>query len=301
MSQTDLNVANASGAAVRTDINAHLDALASQSSGATSPTTTFPNQWWLDTSTNILKQRDNANTAWVNVALKSGTGWIPYLNGVLIGTATTSVEGLVERSTSAENVTGTNDTVYPTVAGAKEMIDTHALDLEFVSTAAISLATTIVVTGLVAGYDYIIQLEAFTPTDDKQMLWMRWSDDDGISYEEGVADYSWAVQGHSDTTHTSATDMSDAQIRLTGGGVGDDAGTLGTIEITMVNPNASSEKTTARWHGHYTNNNAVMVANIGGASFLQGNDAVDAAQFLWSGGSTFAAQGDITVWRRKRS
>lgn len=40
--------------------------------------------------------------------------------------ATTTTEGIVERSTSAENVTGTDDTVYPTVAGTKEMIDTHA-------------------------------------------------------------------------------------------------------------------------------------------------------------------------------
>ncbi len=39
--------------------------------------------------------------------------------------ATLTVEGIVERSTSAENVTGTDDTVYPTVAGTKEMIDTH--------------------------------------------------------------------------------------------------------------------------------------------------------------------------------
>lgn len=88
MSQTDLNVANASGAAVRADINAHLDALASQSSGASAPTTTFPNQWWLDTSTNILKQRDNANTAWVNTASKAGTTWVPYLNGILLDAAT---------------------------------------------------------------------------------------------------------------------------------------------------------------------------------------------------------------------
>ncbi len=111
MSQTDLNVANASGAAVRTDINAHLDALASQSSGATTPTTTFPNQWWLDTSTNILKQRDNANTAWVNTASKAGTNWIPYLNGVLMNTvATESLAGIAEIATLAETDAGTDDT-----------------------------------------------------------------------------------------------------------------------------------------------------------------------------------------------
>jgi hypothetical protein len=45
----------------------------------------------------------------------------------LVGTksSTTTLAGLVERSTSAENVTGTDDTVTPTVAGVKEMIDTH--------------------------------------------------------------------------------------------------------------------------------------------------------------------------------
>ena len=66
MSQTDLNVANASGATVRADLNAHLDALVSLSSGATEPSTKFPNQWWYDTSTSHLKKRNNANTAWLS-------------------------------------------------------------------------------------------------------------------------------------------------------------------------------------------------------------------------------------------
>lgn len=52
----------------------------------------------------------------------SGTALI----GTKVDAATLTVRGTVERSTSAENVTGTDDTVYPTVAGTKEMIDTHA-------------------------------------------------------------------------------------------------------------------------------------------------------------------------------
>lgn len=39
--------------------------------------------------------------------------------------ATTSATGVVEQSTSAENVTGTSDTVFPSVAGTKEMIVEH--------------------------------------------------------------------------------------------------------------------------------------------------------------------------------
>lgn len=120
MTQTDFNVANASGAAVRSDLNAHLDALVSLSSGATAPATTFPNQWWLDTSTNILKQRDNGNTAWVNAVAKAGTGWIPYRNAVLLGTASTkgsaseAAEGTTEIATQAETNTGTDDLRFVT-------------------------------------------------------------------------------------------------------------------------------------------------------------------------------------------
>lgn len=67
MSQSDLNVANGSGSVVRADINAHLDAIATLSSGATAPTTTFANMWWADTANNLLKRRNNANTAWISV------------------------------------------------------------------------------------------------------------------------------------------------------------------------------------------------------------------------------------------
>lgn len=55
---------------------------------------------------------------------------VPNTSGTNTGdevSATLTVEGIVERSTSAENVAGTSDTVYATVLGTKEMIDTHAV------------------------------------------------------------------------------------------------------------------------------------------------------------------------------
>lgn len=78
MSQTDQNVANGSGSAVRADLNAHLDAIATNHSGATEPTTKFANQWWADTSANILKRRNNANTTWISA--------MSLTTGLLIGT-----------------------------------------------------------------------------------------------------------------------------------------------------------------------------------------------------------------------
>ncbi|WGK92570.1 hypothetical protein [Pseudomonas migulae] len=66
MSQHDMTLDNASGLAFRTDANAALQALASQNSGASAPSPTFPCQVWGDTGTGRLKQRNAANSAWLD-------------------------------------------------------------------------------------------------------------------------------------------------------------------------------------------------------------------------------------------
>jgi hypothetical protein len=57
---------------MRADMNSAYQALASNSSGATAPTTTFANQWWYDTTNDKLMIRDSANTAWTEFS--SGAG-----------------------------------------------------------------------------------------------------------------------------------------------------------------------------------------------------------------------------------
>ncbi len=68
MTQHNFSITNASGAAVRTDINNALGALVSQSNGVSAPTTTSPYMLWADTTNNLLKQRDGADTAWITLA-----------------------------------------------------------------------------------------------------------------------------------------------------------------------------------------------------------------------------------------
>jgi hypothetical protein len=71
MAQGDMNIANQGFPAFRADLNDQLEALVTNSSGATAPSTTFPHQWWLDTSTtpSTLRQRNAANDAWIVVGL----------------------------------------------------------------------------------------------------------------------------------------------------------------------------------------------------------------------------------------
>lgn len=69
MSQHDFTIDNQTFPATRSDINSALQALASLSSGASSPSTTFAYQLWVDTTAdpNILNIRNSANNAWIKI------------------------------------------------------------------------------------------------------------------------------------------------------------------------------------------------------------------------------------------
>lgn len=67
MSQHDFDIANQTASNARTDINNALKALASLSSGATAPTTTYANMLWYDTANNQIKKRNEADSAWITL------------------------------------------------------------------------------------------------------------------------------------------------------------------------------------------------------------------------------------------
>jgi hypothetical protein len=63
----DYNIANQSFPATRSDINNALAAAVSNNSSATAPTTTTAYMFWADTANDVLKQRNAADNAWINV------------------------------------------------------------------------------------------------------------------------------------------------------------------------------------------------------------------------------------------
>ena len=73
MATHDYIISNASGAAVRADLNNALAAIVSNNSNATSPATTYAYQWWADTTTGQLKLRNSANSAWITIFELDGT------------------------------------------------------------------------------------------------------------------------------------------------------------------------------------------------------------------------------------
>tara|TARA_R100000781_G_scaffold32221_1_gene23508 strand:+ start:8851 stop:10614 length:1764 start_codon:yes stop_codon:yes gene_type:complete len=73
MATHDYVLDNASGAAFRTDLNNALAAIVSNNSNASSPATTYAYQWWADTSAGVLKIRNSANNAWIELLQLDGT------------------------------------------------------------------------------------------------------------------------------------------------------------------------------------------------------------------------------------
>ena len=72
MSQHDYIIANAAGAAVRTDLNNALGAIVTLNAGGSAPTTTYAYMLWADTDSGLLKMRNAANNAWITIGLLAG-------------------------------------------------------------------------------------------------------------------------------------------------------------------------------------------------------------------------------------
>ena len=71
MSQHDYVINNDSGASVRADINSALQAILSQNSGTSAPSSTASGTLWLDTTGGApytLKIRDAGNNHWLTLA-----------------------------------------------------------------------------------------------------------------------------------------------------------------------------------------------------------------------------------------
>ena len=72
MATHDYVIDNASGSAVRTDLNNVLQAVLTNNSSSSAPSTTAAYMLWADTSNNILKMRNSADNAWINLFTLSG-------------------------------------------------------------------------------------------------------------------------------------------------------------------------------------------------------------------------------------
>tara|TARA_R110000796_G_C14537558_1_gene432564 strand:+ start:1224 stop:1931 length:708 start_codon:yes stop_codon:yes gene_type:complete len=126
MSQHDLNIANQLSGPTRSDINNALQALNSNNSGATSPTTTTKaNMHWYDTSTNTLKQRSEEDDAWISIGYfdQSSNAFKVFDDTMVVDASGTQTGIIGDQATSAwEAGTGTTQSLV-SPANVKAAVD----------------------------------------------------------------------------------------------------------------------------------------------------------------------------------
>jgi len=105
MAQHDYNIGDQNGFDFLVDLNNALSAIATNNAGSSEPNTTFAHMLWFDTNNDLMKVRNEANSAWVIVAKKDGSGWTPYRQGTALGTASVQPDDrYVHRSNNLHDI-----------------------------------------------------------------------------------------------------------------------------------------------------------------------------------------------------
>jgi hypothetical protein len=116
MAQSDINVGNQTAPLFRTDLNNALEALATNSSGTSAPSTLFGYMFWYDSTNNILKL--NLSGTWVSIG-KFDTGsntFLPYIGS-------TQITALLDEDTLSSN----SATAVATQQSIKAYVDNNGV------------------------------------------------------------------------------------------------------------------------------------------------------------------------------
>jgi len=87
MTQHDYNIGDQNGFDFLVDLNNALSAIVTNNAGSFEPNPTFAHMLWFDKNNDLMKVRNETNSAWVIVAKKDASGWTPYRQGTALGTA----------------------------------------------------------------------------------------------------------------------------------------------------------------------------------------------------------------------
>lgn len=160
MATHDYVIDNQTSASARSDINNVLQAILTNNSSATAPTTTDANMFWYDTANNVLKMRNEADSAWIivgylnqtNNQMEVRTDVIQAASGSGIDVKNSSGTTIIDLSVASQATAeaATNNTQVMTPLRVKQSIDANvtAAGWEYVGGSTGTNNTTQTVTGL---------------------------------------------------------------------------------------------------------------------------------------------------------
>ena len=167
------------------------------------------------------------------------------------------------------------------------------------SQSAAGVAVVDFTTGIVAGYDYEMDIEGLVLGTDNTLVLLRVSTDGGATWKAGAADYRWAIFGAADDASSGPTvDAADGQIRLsTGAGNATGEHFDGTLHIRS--PGSAALHKRIHWTAGHTNTAGAEITLMGSGRYLAVT-AINGIRIMSSDGVAFTA-GTITLRRKWRT
>ena len=155
MSQHDYIIDNASGAAVRADLNTVLQAILSANSGASAPSTTSAYMLWADTTNNKLKIRSGADDSWYEIGSldANNLALAPSASPTLTGTPVAPTPAVGNSSTQIATTAFVATSFAPLASPV--LTGTPIAPTATAGTNTTQVATTAFVTTAVSGAGYL--------------------------------------------------------------------------------------------------------------------------------------------------
>jgi hypothetical protein len=318
MAQKNLNLDPETllGTELISELNLWAAAVKSLHSGATRPSYLTAGGMWVDTSAAgflTLKLYDGASdvalatvtTATHALALAAHSHAISDVTGLQTALDGKSAAG---HGHALEEISG----LVAALAGKSATGHGHALEdvtglaaalagnWSHVGSLTASADATLEFTDLDEFDEYEFIFDDVLPANDGVQFKLRLSSDNGVSFNSGASDYSWAIQWVYDTSTTASAyngvNVDDIRLVASGLAVGNGAseGVCGSVFLHR-HKNASVEtRVTGRLIHNYSNANQLVHSRVGGRR--KANEVSDAAQFFFDSGNI--ASGSIHLLGR---
>ena len=290
MSEHSYVIVDATGANFRADINSVLQAISSNNSGSSEPSTTYAYQWFYNTSDHTLKIRNSANDGWIIVADFVDSASAPKFQGNA---------GSLGEPTYA--FTGDTDTgIYRTGANAIAVVTGGTAGISVDSSQNVEIAGSLSVSGA-QGITGEIRMWSGSSAPTGWLL-CNGDSQSRTTYSDlfGIIGVNY---GSADGSHFNVPDMRGRVPCGVGPGVGD--GSEDTSSGTAPSGTALTERSLGEWTGSET----IAEANLpdhthGPGTLATGNQSQDhthtytdsnLGQGGGAGGSTWNTGGNYTA------
>ena len=221
--------------------NTALSAIATNNAGSSEPNPTFAHMLWFDTNNDLMKVRNEANSAWVIVAKKDGSGWTPYRQGTALGTASVQPDTRYAHRSNNLSDLGSAATARANL-GAAALASPTFTGVPAAPTAAAATNTTQLAT---TAYTRTAIPNMMNATGSAPMYacraWVNFNGEDTASIRASGNVSSITDNGTGDYTVNFTTGMEDANYAMSGSGEDTD----GAGDVTIGRPNGGTKTTTA--------------------------------------------------------